>query len=177
MTQERYDSTAIHLHWILAILIGAQFAFGLLLDKWPNATKLYYVNLHFMSGFLILALLLVRLGWRATHTPPPLPDDVDAFSRKASTPTHWLMYLILLALPVAGVIAAVWHARVFNFGLFAIDFGVKNNRAVYPLFEDIHGYLAYAIIGLACLHALAALWHHFIRRDGVLLRMWPGSRA
>jgi cytochrome b561 len=65
---------------------------------------------------------------------------------------------------------------VFDFGLFQLDFGIKKNRAIFHPTEDIHGYLAYALFGLAGLHALAALWHQFVLHDGVLRRMWlPGE--
>jgi cytochrome b561 len=54
-----------------------------------------------------------------------------------------------------------------------VDFGVQKNPAVFNPTEDIHGYLAYALFTVAGLHALAALWHHLVRRDQVLRRMWP----
>ena len=61
--------------------------------------------------------------------------------------------------------------------IFQVDFGVKSNKAVFHPTEDIHGYLAYALFALAGVHALAALWHHFIQHDGVLKRMWPSRGA
>jgi cytochrome b561 len=63
--------------------------------------------------------------------------------------------------------------RVFDFGLFRVNFGIPSNRAIFHPTEDIYGYMAYALFALAGIHALAALWHHFIRHDGVLERMWP----
>jgi cytochrome b561 len=62
---------------------------------------------------------------------------------------------------------------VFDFGLFQLDFGIKKNRAIFHPTEDIHGYLAYALFALAGIHLLAALWHQFVRHDGLLRRMWP----
>ena len=72
-----------------------------------------------------------------------------------------------------GIVTYIWHGRVFDFFLFKVDFGVQKNRAIFHPTEDIHGYLAYTLFTVASLHALAALWHQFIRRDGVLRRMWP----
>jgi cytochrome b561 len=86
---------------------------------------------------------------------------------------HWLLYALLFIIPIIGIVTFIWHGRVFNFGLFQIDFGVKSNRAIFHPTEDIHGYLAYALFALAGLHALGALWHQFIRRDGLISRMWP----
>jgi len=75
--------------------------------------------------------------------------------------------------PIVGVVTFIWHGRIFDFGLFRLDFGVPSNRAVFRPTEDIHGYLAYALFALAGMHEAAALWHHFFMRNGVLGRMWP----
>jgi cytochrome b561 len=75
--------------------------------------------------------------------------------------------------PILGFITFIYHGRVFDLGLFRVDFGIPKNKAVFHPTEDIHGYLAYALFGLAGLHALAALWHRFWLHDGVLARMWP----
>jgi cytochrome b561 len=87
------------------------------------------------------------------------------------------MYLLMLIIPIVGIVTFIWHGRAFNFGLFQLDFGVRSNRAIFHPSENIHGYLAYALFGLVGLHVLAALWHHFIRRDGVMRRMWPAAGA
>ncbi len=60
-----------------------------------------------------------------------------------------------------------------DLGLFEVNFGVRKNPAIFHPTEDIHGYLAYALFALAGIHAVAALWHQFILRDGLLQRMWP----
>jgi cytochrome b561 len=82
----------------------------------------------------------------------------------------------MFIIPIIGVVTFVYHGRVFHFGFFELDFGIKKNRAIFEPTEDIHGYLAYALFALAGLHALAALWHHFRLHDGVLARMWPPRR-
>jgi len=89
---------------------------------------------------------------------------------------HFALYALLFVTPIVGIITFVYHGRVFDFGIFNIDFGIKSNRAVFHPTEDWHGYLAYALFALAGLHALAALWHQFIVRDGLLGRMWPSGR-
>ncbi len=173
----RYDAGAIHLHWLIAVLVFFIGAVGLRLDGMAKADQPTWINLHAIFGLLFFTLVIIRVFWRATHTPPELPADVDAFSRKASHPLHMLMYAIMLAIPPLGIVAFVWHGRAFDFGLFRIDFGVKSDRAIFHPAEDYHGWLVYTLFALVALHALAALWHHFIRRDDVLRRMWPGPRA
>jgi len=174
--EARYDGVAMFFHWTVAVLVVIVGVLGLLHDSWPRATQAKWINIHAMVGLLVWVLLMLRLGWRLSHRPPELPPEVGAFSRRTSYPVHLLMYLLLFVIPVLGIITFIWHGRVFDFGLFRIDPHVHSNRAIFHPTEDIHGYLAYALFGLAGLHALAALWHHFVRHDGVLLRMWPSRR-
>src|SRR5580704_17710163 len=169
----RYSPVAISLHWIMAALILFSGILGLLLDDWPKASKLLWINIHAQVGLLALALLLARIWWRRTHTPPELPPEVSDISRRVSHPAHLLIYALMLATPLVGIVAFVWHARVFDFGLFSIDFGVKSNGPVYHQAEDIHLWLTYGLFALVAGHAVAALWHHFVSRDTVLLRMLP----
>ena len=171
----RYDPKAVGLHWVMALLIVVVGVLGLLHDTWPRATQAFWINIHAMVGLLVLVLVCARLWWRRTHRPPDLPPEVGEFSRRLSHPVHLLLYAVMIAIPLIGIVTFIWHGRVFDFGLFRIDPGVKPNRAIFHPTEDIHGYLAYGLFGLVGLHALAALWHHFVRRDGVLLRMWPGA--
>jgi cytochrome b561 len=88
---------------------------------------------------------------------------------------HLLLYALMFLIPIIGIVTFIWHGRAFNFGLFRVDFGIRSNRAIFHPTEDVHGYLAYALLALVGIHVLAALWHQFIRRDGVMLRMWPSG--
>ncbi|MEO7205537.1 MAG: cytochrome b/b6 domain-containing protein [Steroidobacteraceae bacterium] len=101
-----------------------------------------------------------------------LPEGLGAISRRLSSPVHRALYALMFLIPILGVVTFVYHDRIFNLGLFQIDFGIKQNRAIFSPTEDIQGYLAYALFALAGLHALAALWHPFYLHDGVLARMW-----
>lgn len=176
--RDRYAPPAIVLHWISALLIVWIGTLGLLHDSWPDkASQTFWINMHAVSGLLLVALTIARLGWRLRHPPPPLPADAGAAAARWSTPVHRLLYVLLFALPLLGVVTFVWHGRVFDFWLFRIDPGVKSNRAIFHPTEDVHGYLAYALFGLAGLHIVIALWHRFARRDGVFARMWPGARG
>ena len=172
----RYGSVAICFHWIMVVLVAIVGTLGLLHDSWPDATQAKWINIHAMIGLALWTLLMLRLAWRLSHRPPDLPPDVGEFSRRTSYPVHLLMYLLLFVIPVFGIVTFIWHGRVFDFGLFRIDPQVHSDRAIFHPTEDIHGYLAYALFALVGLHALAALWHHFVRRDQVLLRMLPGRR-
>jgi cytochrome b561 len=77
---------------------------------------------------------------------------------------------------LVAVITFVYHGRVFDFGLFKINFGIPINLAIFHPTEDLHGYLAYALFAVAGIHALMALWHQFVLKDGLINRMWPSRR-
>jgi cytochrome b561 len=171
----RYGRVAIALHWATFALVVVVGGLGLMHDSWPDATQAFWIDVHAVIGLGLWLLVLVRLGWRAGHAPPPEPASLGRWARRLSAPVHWLLYALLVITPVIGIVTFVYHGRVFDFGLFQIDPGVRKDRAIFHPTEDIHGYLAYAIFGLAALHALAGLWHHFKLRDGVLLRMLPSK--
>ena len=173
----RYGLAAIALHWISALFVIVVGVLGLLHDSWPRRSQGFWINVHAMLGLLVWVLAIARVSWRFRHPAPPLPSDVGQLSRRLSGPVHALLYVLMLVIPILGIITFVWHGRVFNFGLFQVDFGIRSNRSIFHPTEDIHGYLAYVLFALVCAHAFAALWHHYIRRDGVLSRMWPAARG
>jgi cytochrome b561 len=170
---ERYGPVAIWFHWSMFLLVVLVGVLGLLHDSWPKQTQAFWINVHALFGLALWFSLFARFWWRNAHAPPLLPQDLGTYSRRLSGPVHLILYILMFVVPIFGIVTFIWHGRAFNFGLFQINFGVKSNRAVFHLTEDIHGYLAYALFALASMHALAALWHHFYRRDGVLRRMWP----
>ena len=176
-TAGRYDAGAIAFHWSAAVLVLIVSVLGQLHDSWPKETQASWINIHAMVGLTLLAVVVARIWWRMTHRPPELPPEIGQVSRRLSHPVHLLLYALMIVIPLIGIVTFIWHGRVFDFGLFKIDPGVQRNRAVFHPTEEWHGYLAYGLWGLAGLHILAALWHHFIKRDGVLLRMWPAAKG
>ena len=176
-SESHYGGIAMFFHWFMALLVVIVGTLGLLHDSWPRGTQARWIDVHALIGLAVWLLLMMRFAWRLSHRPPDLPPDVGEFSRRTSYPVHLLLYLLLFVIPVFGIITFIWHGRVFDFGLFRLDPGVKADRGVFHPTEEIHGYLAYTLFGLIGLHVLAALWHHFVRRDRVLLRMLPGHRV
>src|SRR5271165_4947552 len=173
---ERYGAGAVSFHWIMFLLVVAVGILGLLHDSWPKRTQAFWINVHAMFGLLLWSMLIARIWWRARHPPPSLPSGVSETSRRLSASMHWALYALMSITPIVGVITFIWHGRIFDFGLFRVDFGVASNRTVFRPTEDIHGYLAYVLFALAGAHAAAALWQHFVMRNGVLGRMWPTKR-
>jgi cytochrome b561 len=176
-TLSRYGSGAIAFHWLMFVLVVVVGVLGLLHDSWPTKpTQRFWINIHAILGLLLWFTLMARFRWRRRHPPPPLSESVGPFSRRTGALLHFSLYALLFVTPIVGIITFVYHGRVFDFGIFKIDFAIKSNRAIFRPTEDLHGYMAYAIFALAAVHALTALWHQFILRDGLLDRMWPARR-
>jgi cytochrome b561 len=159
---------------LLVVVVGV---LGLLHDSWPKQTQALWINVHALIGILLWLVLLARFGYRLRHSPPTLPSEIGAFSRRFSGPVHLVLYASMFLIPIIGFVTFIFHGRVFHFGLFDLNFGIKKNPAIFGPTEDVHGYLAYALFALAALHALAALSHHFGLHDGVLARMWSTQRT
>ena len=172
---QRYGLTAIAFHWLMFSLVVCVGILGLLHDSWPKETQKFWINIHALVGLALWFTLIARLWWRRGHRPPPPVETGGALARRAAGITHAGLYVLLFVTPIVGMITFVYHGRVFDFGLFKLDFGIKSNRAVFSPTEDLHGYLAYALFALAGIHAAAALWHQFVLRDGLLSRMWPAT--
>jgi cytochrome b561 len=169
-----YGPIAVALHWAVFLLVVVVGWLGLLHDDWPRETQAAWINRHAILGLILFALVIWRLIYRRMHAPPDLPPDVGEFSRKVSHPAHMLLYALLVVIPILGIVTFIWHGRAFDFGFAQVDFHVKRDKNIFHPTEDWHGWLAYGLFGLAGVHALAALWHHFIKKDEVLRRMIPG---
>ena len=173
----RYTLPAILFHWTSFALVVFVGLLGLSFGLFPRSSRMFWINIHAVFGLAVLALAMARLLWRMRSPPPPYPEDVSAITKRLSQPVHLLLYALMVILPIVGIVAFVWHARVFDFGLFKLDFGVASTKPVYEAAEELHEMLAYSLFGLAGLHGLAALWHHFVQKDAILQRMWPSGKA
>ncbi len=172
---ERYTGVAKALHWLLAVLIFGQIAFGWYLQSVPRKTpaRTVYVNLHKSTGLTLGLLVLVRLGWRLTHKAPRLPASVPAWERTAARASHVALYACMLVMPVAGYLASNFSkfgVNLFNAVLLP-PWGVDDRR-LYALFNTTHVVTSYVLAALIAVHVLAALRHLYLR-DGVFIRMWP----
>lgn len=154
----RYDPVAVWLHWLVAVLVLAQFFTGWVWGWFERGSepRFYLFRTHIFIGSTILALALVRVGWRFSHRPPALPADMSRLQALAAHATHGLLYLAILLQPVLGL-------------LTISAFGKSLGR--WP--RDLHNLGAKLIVAMVVLHVGAVVWHQFIRRDGLLARMMP----
>ncbi|MGO4284562.1 cytochrome b [Bosea sp. TAB14] len=170
-----YDMVSRRLHWGMAVLILAAFALGLTVDVFPKSWEHAVVETHKVIGIAILLLLLIRFGWRLSHRAPA-PLESSAALALAARAGHVFLYVLMLLVPVIGLVYAIRRGQGIDFGLFALPpFQAPEARAVTRPIREWHEWAAYALIGLACLHALAALWHHLVRKDDTLRRMLPDA--
>src|SRR4051812_33675058 len=103
MANSRYDVVAIVLHWTIAFLIAAAFLLGITVDAFPKAWDGAVVNTHVLIGLSVLALTIVRIGWRISNNPPPLPNTDNMVVGKMSKLVHLLLYGLMLAVPAIGI--------------------------------------------------------------------------
>jgi cytochrome b561 len=172
----RYTDTAIALHWVIALLLLGQFAFGLSLDDIPRGTPArgFYVNLHKSTGIVIGLLILLRIGWRLTHKPPPLPATMPAWQRRAARISHVMLYLCMIMLPLSGYLASNFSRHgVKFFNLVHWQPWGPDDKTWYAMFNGLHHLAALLLAVLVALHLLAVAKHMLLDRDGLLLRMWP----
>jgi cytochrome b561/polyisoprenoid-binding protein YceI len=196
---QRYTAVAIVLHWAIAFAILLMLPLGFWMhgraedgDISDNVFRAF--QLHKSIGLTVLALSLVRLGWRLANPPPPLPEHMPGWERFVAKATHWAFYALTIGLPMSGwlYVSAGWSIHddaalpvtTHYFGLFTVPhlFNLPNasvdvREATAEAAFTTHWLLAYAAIGLATLHVLAALKHHLFDRDEVLAHMVPGLRA
>jgi cytochrome b561 len=171
----RYTTTAIALHWIIAVAVLGQIAFGWWMQEIPKdpvGPRVNAFNLHKSIGLTILALMVLRLTWRATHRPPALPP-MPAWQARAARINHWVLYTCLFLQPLSGYVgSAVSGYPVRYFGMLLPAWAAKS-IPLKDFLSDVHlvnsGILAAAIV----VHIAAALKHQFVERDRLLWRMWP----
>ncbi|MCL4469855.1 MAG: cytochrome b [Gammaproteobacteria bacterium] len=171
----RYTRTAVALHWLAAILIFAAFPLGLIMSDLPlSPLKLKLISYHKWLGVSVFLLAAARLAWRATHTPPPLPDVMPAWQRRAASGLHFLLYLLLFAIPLSGwLMSSAKGFQTVYFGVLPLPDLIGKDKALGDALQEVHEMLNYGLLALVSAHVAAALKHQFIDRDGILARMLP----
>lgn len=186
----RYGAVAMTFHWIIAALvlvnIGLGFWFGEFMTR-QDPNLFATVQMHKSIGLTVLVLSLLRLGWRLINPVPPLPPDMHPSVRLFAQATHYFFYFLIIAIPLSGwlmVSASSLGNGTLFFGLFdwpnvpvIANLPRADKHPVHEMFETVHVILAWGAVVLIPIHVAAALYHQFLRRDDVLRRMLPGTRA
>lgn len=193
-TPSHYTKTAIILHWLIAIFIALMFVLGWYMAELPKdapkqmaydlfdlgvytwqlaeeaSPRTFYFNLHKSLGLTVLALIVLRVLWRITHTPPAALSSYTAIEKKVATATHHSLYLLMLAVPVTGLIMAI--NSKYGLKWFGMDvIAGLDNKPVRDFFECTHEFVGIVLLVLIGIHLLGALKHKIIDKDDTMSRM------
>lgn len=164
------------LHWSMALLILAMLFIGVTMVASVHLRP-GLINLHRPLGILILLLAVLRLYNRLRHRPPPLPADLPAWQAWAATASHWLLYALMLAMPLIGwAMLSAGGYPIVLWGGVQLPAIVPHTPSLYALLRNAHSLLAYLLFATVLMHVGAALFHAWVRRDGVFQAMARGSR-
>ncbi len=179
-TDEQWGSVSKLLHWLIVLLILVMAIVGLVMEDLPKTPKYFWVyTAHKSTGVTILALVLVRLGWRLYTGAPKPVQGTPAWQHRIAVTTHVLLYAVILAMPLSGwLYDSASGLRPFRwFGMFDMPKLVAPSESLSDLARNAHEWIFWGIVALVGLHAGAALYHHLFLRDITLLRMLPARRA
>lgn len=171
----RYSLSQISLHWATLLMIILTYTAMLTRDYFPEDNQPLVRLLHFNFGICVWLLMFVRIFLRTRHATPAITPPVPRWQKAASHAVHGVLYLLFLSLPVLGILTLEFGGREwFLFGWPVPQF-VTPDPDVRRTVKTAHEFLAncgYYLIGL---HVLAAIYHHYLRKDDTLLRMMPGK--
>lgn len=160
------------MHWSMAALLLSMLLAGTVMIKSLAVWQPTLLMLHKSFGVVALLLVVVRIVLRFTSRIPALPSSVSAGQKTIARASHVALYGLMFAMPLTGLIMQYYAARPISiFNLIVLNSAATPNITLFAIFRLSHGYLAYALLALVCMHALAALYHHFVRKDDVLKSM------
>jgi cytochrome b561 len=171
-----YTPIARLLHWTVAVLVLLMIPLGIVIaNEWGGPAQTFLYNLHKSIGATLIPIVIVRILYRLIHPAPPLPSDIPAIQRFAAHANHWALYVLILIQPLVGyIMTSSYRAPVPFFGLFNLPPIWPEDRALSEWLSVVHLYIGLAIAVLAAIHISAALYHHFVRKDRILMRMISG---
>ncbi|MGE7956049.1 cytochrome b [Pseudomonas sp. NPDC089530] len=163
------------LHWLMALLILAMLFIGAGMVASVSERHQWLIHLHKPLGIAILLLVIVRLVVRFSTRQPPLPADLPGWQVLAAKASHGLLYALMLILPLLGwaMISAAGDPVMLGSAL-RLPSILPADAGLFALLRKAHGFLAYLLFLTVLLHLAAALFHGWIRRDGVLQSMLHG---
>jgi cellulose synthase/poly-beta-1,6-N-acetylglucosamine synthase-like glycosyltransferase/cytochrome b561 len=181
----RYTNTAMALHWVIALCLAVNIGLGLSADYLPDVAVRPVIDVHKSIGITVLGLVLIRLLWRLSHSPPPLAARYAAWERRSAHLVHGALYALMLGLPLSGWLHdSAWKDAAGHpmslFGLVpwprihaisGLEPALK--ESLHTLFGRVHSWFADALCGLFLLHVAGALKHQLFDREPELQRMLP----
>jgi cytochrome b561 len=192
----KYAPVAMTFHWVIAALILTNFGVAWVMDGhllfWDipglsGETKLEVIQWHKSIGITVLVLSVLRLGWRLINPPPAFSAHLAAWERALAHAVHWLFYLFMLAMPLAGwaMVSASRRFKVFGLHVWGVidwprfpgfdGMDPDQLKAAGKLLDHVHmDWIAWMGLALIGLHVAGALKHQLVDKDNELARMVPG---
>jgi len=176
-TSESWGLVMRALHWLMAVLFLLQLTIGWIAGQMARSpAKIDVMTGHKSLGISLLILAVVRLIWRLLNPRPQALEGTHAWEARVSQMVHISLYFLLFALPLSGWLAASTSIVPWKFWWMIPWPKIADpDPALHEMAETAHNLLIWFLLGLLALHIGAALRHHFIKRNRVLLRMWKGS--
>ena len=174
-TQNSYHPASKTFHWLVAGLLLCQIPLGLYMVELPlSPDKLEAYALHKSVGLTIWAVMAFRLAWRLIQGRPAMPEDTGRLVRIVAKTAHVLMYLLLLLMPLSGwFLSSAANMAPSWFGVFQLPLIIEPNPDLTEGFHEMHEMQSLILMTLIGMHVIAAVYHHLIRKDGVLRSMLP----
>lgn len=173
---QSYGRTAIALHWAVAALIAAALVLAWAMPGRRDPGYDTVLELHKSVGLTVLFLVVLRLGWRRASPVLPAPG-LTPMEYRGSALVHALLYMIMIAIPLTGYLFSSAEGQSLRFfGLETFASPLATSRSFSRPLEFLHKTGQWAVYGVVGLHVLAALYHYFLKHDGVLQRMLPLAR-
>jgi cytochrome b561 len=178
-TARSYGLISQLFHWVIVALILFQYTWAWRIGNTEGLrARFELVIQHKTMGMMILSLAVLRLGWRLFNRPPPLPGTVPPWEKTAAHTTHWLLYALILAMPLSGwLYSSAAGLGDYWWGPVRFPALVGASEPLEDVLGRTHRAFGILLALIAGLHMLAALRHHFLLRDDVLKRMLPPWRA
>lgn len=170
ITVERYPGTSRILHWIIAVLVLATWPLGFVIEFIKKDWSLTFYMLHESLGFLVLWLMLVRVGNKLLAGSPA--TNAPQIERIAANTVHGLLYVFLIVMPISGFLATNAHGFPLKwFGIIDVWSPIGKSPEIADTISTVHTFSAWALLVLFALHIGAVMMHHVIRRDNTLYRI------
>lgn len=177
MTNQRFHPVSAIMHWVMFVLIAAALAAIEIRGDIPKGDPLRDTlrNWHMLAGQLVFLCLLVRIAARIRYpAPPALP--APRWQTGSAHLVHGVLYLLMLAIPVTGVLFYQAGGREVNFFGMVLPVLIAPNPDLKQNIREFHELMGNAVYVVVGIHILGALYHQFIQKDGTLLRMLPWKK-
>lgn len=175
---QRFPLLLRGLHWLMAVLIIAMLFIGVGMASTVSETRSWLIDLHKPLGLLLLCLVALRLCVRLLTSTPPLPAGLPTLQRAAALASHGLLYALMVAQPLVGwAMLSAGGYPIVLFGTIVLPPIVPVIPALFAILRELHLLLALLLFATILVHVGAALFHAWIRRDGVFRSMQPWLRS